>query len=64
MGTIHLPGTHERGLSRKSFAAKADALVTSDADQLSLAGTSTVPIFSPADLQQLLVMKNGAEQRC
>jgi len=38
-----------------AFAAKADALITGDADLLFLAGTSTVPIFSPADLQRRLV---------
>ena len=37
-----------------AFAAKADALVTGDADLLSLAGTSTLLICSPAELQRRL----------
>jgi putative PIN family toxin of toxin-antitoxin system len=46
-----------------AFAAKADALVTGDSDLLSLAGTSAIPILSPAKLQQRLVTKNWDEKR-
>jgi putative PIN family toxin of toxin-antitoxin system len=42
-----------------AFAAQADALVTGDADLLSLVKASSVPILSPAEMKKRLVAKSG-----
>jgi predicted nucleic acid-binding protein len=46
-----------------AFAARADALVTGDADLLSLVGASTVPILSPAELCRRIVRNNDRGNR-
>ena len=44
----------DRVFLRLAYAARADALVTGDADLLSLAGRSRIPILAPAALKRRL----------
>ena len=44
-----------------ALAAAADALVTGDSDLLALAGTSAVPIITPAELHGRLDTRTGQE---